>query len=359
MPDLLDEITYPLAVAVPEFHHSPDFKDVYAAFIQAQGEFTPVQKNKTATVKGRSRSGSDYEYGYKYADLADVLAMAVPVLTKHGLGLMQPYVMVGGQLRVVTRLIHSSGQWLQSHGLALAENLLPQDFGSLSTYWRRYDVCSLLGIAADEDVDGQRSAETPKGAESRQVRQPKATQPAEQPSSEAQELLDRRDKIIEELKELLPGRALGQRARAMFPQHETTKTLTVTDLEHLRDVLLKEKTDAEKRALLVQEPETVNTETSSGMPSDIPPDVAALFEEGKLTTAARLSSGPRIGKGLSQRLHKLIGIHKIHTEKELEEDFLIPNGVEHASELPRDMYESLCAWAEGTLQEGESIVEKE
>ena len=340
-------------------YHSPEYKEIYAAFIQAQGEFTPVAKTKTAKVKGRTKTGAEYEYTYKYADQADVLAMALPVLTKHGLGLMQPHMWIDGRLRVATRLIHSSGQWLQSYGLGLPENLAPQDFGSLSTYWRRYDVCSLLGIAADEDVDGPGTGDREQKTENREqktVRQPAAVVKATQPtptSTPGEQLLVERDALIGKLKELVPdGKLLGQKAKAMFPEHQTTKTLMLADLQHLYEALLKEKADREKREAPPPE---------RPVPSDIPPDVAAMFDEGTLTTASRLpppetkiaSGGPRligiptIGKGLAQRLHKLIGIHKIHTEAELLEDCLKPLGLEHASDLPRDLYERLCDWAEG------------
>lgn len=339
-------------------YHSPEYKEIYAAFIQAQGEFAPVAKTKTATVKGRTKTGVEYEYTYKYADHADVLAMALPVLTKHGLGLMQPHMWIDGRLRVATRLIHSSGQWLQSYGLGLPENLAPQDFGSLSTYWRRYDVCSLLGIAADEDIDAQKNAEAARPAP---VRQPEATQPANAatpaiavkpvqpapPVTAGEQLLAERDELIAKLKALVPdGKTLGQKAKAMFPEHQTTKTLTVADLQQFYESLLKEKT-----ALKREVPPLVRETPLPERPvPDIPPDVAAMFDEGTLTTAGRLIGIPTIGKGLAQRLHKLIGIHKIHTEAELLEDYLKPLGLEHASDLPRDLYERLCDWAEGKLE---------
>ena len=333
-------------------YHSPEYKEIYAAFIQAQGEFVPVAKTKTAKVKGRTKTGAEYEYTYKYADQADVLAMALPVLTKHDLGLMQPHMWIDGRLRVATRLIHSSGQWLQSYGLGLLENLAPQDFGSLSTYWRRYDVCSLLGIAADEDMDAQKNLEASRPAP---VRQPEATPPANaaiavkpvQPTPLAtpgEQLLAERDELIAKLKALVPdGKTLGQKAKAMFPEHQTTKTLTVADLQRLYEALLKEKQGS------ASQPTRATREALSPVrpAPDIPPDVAAMFDEGTLTTAGRLIGIPTIGKGLAQRLHKLIGIHKIHTEAELLEDYLKPLGLEHASDLPRDLYERLCDWAEG------------
>jgi hypothetical protein len=360
-----------VAHTTADFFHSPEFKEAYAAFVEAQAEFTPVPKNKTAKVKGRTKTGTDYEYSYKYADLADVLAMALPVLTRHGLGLLQPNLMVDGRLRVCTRLLHKSGQWLQSYGLMLPENMAPQEFGSISTYWRRYDVCSLLGIAADEDVDAQGTGQgtgqkTGEGrapaAQSRAVRQPAAANAPTAPTlSAGEQLLARRDEMVEKLTALVPDRKeLGHRAKLMFPEHKTTKTLTVIDLENLYETLLREKADEERleepklaAPTPTKEPAKPAPEPRTGFPADIPADVAAMFDEGKLTTAGQLR-GRTIGKGLAQRLHKLIGIHKIHTEEELMEVYLKPSGLEHVSDLPYDLYDTLCAWAEGKLEEGTS-----
>lgn len=341
--------------------HSPEMKEIWAAVVEAQAEYTPVPKNKTAVVKGRSKTGSEYEYEYKYADLADVLGMALPVLTRHGLGLLQPHVLIEGKLRVCTLLVHRSGQWLLSYGLALPENLLPQEFGSLLTYWRRYDGSSTLGIAADEDVDAQGIANPRKPAPApRAVRQPSATgpepEPTRKPLSAGEQILAKRDELVEKLTALIPDRKqLGRRAKLMFPEHQSTKTLTVVDLGQLYDVLAREQAEKDSQSQLAQTTKGDEPAQSpgSGLPTDLPADVAAMFDEGKLATAARVS-GSRIGKGLAQRLHKLISIHKLHTEAELTEDYLKPAGVEHVSDLPRDLYEPLCAWAEGKLLEGTS-----
>lgn len=355
-----------LTAGVPELHHSAEFKNIYGAFIQAQAEFTAVPKNKTATIRNQ-KTGSVYTY--KYADLADVLAMALPVLTRHELGLLQPHIRVDGRLRVCTRLIHSSGEWLMSDGVTLLESGSPQDFGTDSTYYRRYDLCTFLGIVADEDIDAQKNAEIRQTAPS--VRQPRAvskpatiTEPQseieppliadkhdQQTSADTQKLTTDREDLILKLKTLVTdNKELGKRAAAMFPQHRSTKTLTVADLQRLYETLQSEKEYRESLTEIVDPAPFV---------ASVPPtheetaDIATMFAEGKLTTASRIT-GPTIGKGLAQRLHKLIAIHKIHTEEELLEDYLKPMGLEHASDLPRDLYASLCDWAEGKLQEGTS-----
>jgi hypothetical protein len=65
--------------------------------------------------------------------------------------------MEAGKLRVVTLLIHESGEWLQSDGIEISEIGEPQQFGAESTYFRRYDGCSFIGVAPDEDTDAQQA----------------------------------------------------------------------------------------------------------------------------------------------------------------------------------------------------------
>ena len=126
------------------------------AFAAAQAEYVPVQKKKTAKVKGTSKNGKDYDYTYQYADLADILEMAIPRLSKQGLAFSQPHCMVDGKLRVVSYLLHKSGEWMHSDGIEISEiSPDPQQLGIESTYFRRYDGSSFLGIAPDEDTDGQ------------------------------------------------------------------------------------------------------------------------------------------------------------------------------------------------------------
>ena len=345
--------------SIPDLHHSLVYKDVYAAFIAAQKEFKPVAKKKTATVRSMKTGAT---YTYHYADLADVLTMALPVLNSHDLGLMQPHILYQGKLRVCTRLIHSSGQWLQTDGINISEMVTRQDFGTDSTYDRRYDLCSMLGIAAEEDIDAQIHEEAeqtgtkPQGVMPR-VRQPGTVspRPPAAASSEAEKFLEHREAVISELKKVEPnGHLLGQRAAAMFPQHKSTKTLTVADLERLLDTMKEEK---QQKAAKTEppKPEPTLEPTQEPFPDDIP-DVAEMFENGSLTTANRIP-GPTIGRGLAQRLHKLISIHNIHTDQELLDDYLKPLGLEHASDLPRDMYGALCDWAEGKLVEGTNVVD--
>jgi hypothetical protein len=121
-----------------------------AALAAAQSEFPPIAKGKTAKI--RTKSG--VEYSYSYADLADILRVILPILGRHGLSVVQPLKRnTAGKLCVTTKLMHGEA-FIESDGLIVPEGLEPQELGSVLTYWRRYDLCSLLAIAPDEDTDG-------------------------------------------------------------------------------------------------------------------------------------------------------------------------------------------------------------
>lgn len=109
-----------------------------------------MPKNRTATVRGKSKDGSPISYSYKYADLSDVIEAVRSALSKNGLAFIQT--LSGEQL--VTLLLHSSGQSLKNAvPLVIAQGTGPQAMGSSLTYSRRYGLTALLGVVAEEDDD--------------------------------------------------------------------------------------------------------------------------------------------------------------------------------------------------------------
>jgi hypothetical protein len=156
--------------------HSESIAALAKALAAAQAEYVTVPKSKSATVKMKSGG----EFKYNYADLADCLAMALPRLSKHGIAFSQPHVIFPDGLRVVTFLLHESGEWMASDGIAISEAGEPQQFGAESTYFRRYDGCSFIGVAPDEDTDAQGAGKrTPKATPAQATQQPapEAAQP--------------------------------------------------------------------------------------------------------------------------------------------------------------------------------------
>lgn len=155
---------------------SEQVNDLFAALAKAQGEMPTIAKTKQAKVKGQSKEGRSFEYSYAYADIADVLEAVLPVLSRHGLSVTQPTVVDGPALMIATRLGHSSGQWIESLYPVCSINGDHQKMGGAMTYARRYALCSLLGIAADEDTDGE-GVEHPVAPEKRKETPPQQVAP--------------------------------------------------------------------------------------------------------------------------------------------------------------------------------------
>ena len=121
------------------------------ALAASQAAFPDIGRNKTVTVQ--KKAGGSYTFAY--APLDAILHLVRPVLTSNQLALSQLLAQVDGKPALRTVLMHSSGELLEDVcPLPMNGSLSPQEFGSLITYVRRYAVVSILGIATEEDDDG-------------------------------------------------------------------------------------------------------------------------------------------------------------------------------------------------------------
>lgn len=140
---------------------SEQINEIAAALAKAQGEFPKIAKNKTGKVRGSTKDGKSYEYSYSYADIADVISAIAPVLSKHGIGYIQPTYLTDTGIFICTRLIHSSGQWMESDYPVSGVTGDHQKMGGAMTYARRYSLCAIVGVAAEEDTDGDGADRVP------------------------------------------------------------------------------------------------------------------------------------------------------------------------------------------------------
>lgn len=108
---------------------------------------------------GRDADGQIGQRSYRYLTLDKLIAETRPILTKHGLAVMQGPVYVergedGAMPALRTTLAHVSGEEATlTCPLYLTEKTM-QGLGAAITYARRYAWQSVLGIAAEEDTDG-------------------------------------------------------------------------------------------------------------------------------------------------------------------------------------------------------------
>lgn len=97
-------------------------------------------------------------YNYKYADLATVMQTAKKPLTDNGFSVSQLLEPDPVNARVTTLLLHTSGQWLKSTVAIKPVKADPQGMGSAITYARRYGYSAILGMATEEDDDGNKAS---------------------------------------------------------------------------------------------------------------------------------------------------------------------------------------------------------
>lgn len=152
------------------------------AFAAAQREFTHPSKNRTVKVK--TKAGP--EYTFDYATFDEILRCTVPHLGKAGISFTQCVDNNGTGDVVTTRLMHASGEWIESETPIFISGEGAQAFGSGITYSKRYALSAMLGVAAEEDDDGNAAD----GNRAKyQDRRPAATQPPKQPPTDSPQWL--------------------------------------------------------------------------------------------------------------------------------------------------------------------------
>jgi hypothetical protein len=121
---------------------SESLTEIGVALSKFQGEVNNVSKDKSG-------------YGYKYADLAQILDVVRPLLAKHGLSVIQMPGKSDSGVTVSTMVLHTSGQWIKSETElpmdSAAKMSAAQAAGSVITYARRYALAAALGIAQEDD----------------------------------------------------------------------------------------------------------------------------------------------------------------------------------------------------------------
>ncbi len=123
---------------------------LYAALAKAQGEFPPIPRDKTVTV--RTKDGRSYTFAY--APLETIFATIRLELSGNGLAVTQTF--RGDDL--ITSLLHSGGGMIESVMRCQRQTGTWQEFGSAITYARRYALVALLGLATEEDDDGNHAS---------------------------------------------------------------------------------------------------------------------------------------------------------------------------------------------------------
>lgn len=115
-----------------------------AALVAAQGEMPAV---KPDSINPHFRS--------EFVSLGHLIATTKPVLTRHGLAIVQAPSAIDGQPALTTTLVHAeSGEQITDTMPLLVGKADMQGLGGAITYGRRYMWASMLGISDQTDDDG-------------------------------------------------------------------------------------------------------------------------------------------------------------------------------------------------------------
>lgn len=117
-------------------------KNLSAALVNFQANLKPVQKDAQNPF-----------FKSDYLTLSGIIEAIREPLAKNGLAIIQAMKVDGANNILMTTLIHVSGEQITSE-IILPSHADPQKFGSLVTYYKRYQLQALLLIStSDEDDD--------------------------------------------------------------------------------------------------------------------------------------------------------------------------------------------------------------
>lgn len=104
-------------------------------------------------------------YQSKYADINSLLETVKPVLTTHGLTIMQPLDILGDRVILRTIVQDSTSKDSITSVVFLPDIQDPQKIGSAITYFRRYSLQALLALEAEDDDGNTASSYKARGEE--------------------------------------------------------------------------------------------------------------------------------------------------------------------------------------------------
>ncbi len=124
--------------------NSEEVNEIFGALAKAQGEMQHAVKNKKNPF-----------FKSHYADIAAIIDACRKPLADNALSINQSPRQVNGQWLMITKMGHVSGQWIEAEMPIICEKNTAQAYGSGMSYARRYALAALLGIAAEDEDDGE------------------------------------------------------------------------------------------------------------------------------------------------------------------------------------------------------------
>jgi hypothetical protein len=127
-------------------------------------KIAPALVQAQSNIKYAIENAKNPHLKNNYADLSSVIDAVKESLNDVGIAFLQtPSPSDDGKLHLTTRLLHTSGEWIEDTATCPLPKQDPQGFGSALTYLRRYSLSAICGLYADDD-DGDRATLRPQNA---------------------------------------------------------------------------------------------------------------------------------------------------------------------------------------------------
>ena len=194
---------------------SESINELATALSKAQGEMT-----------GAKRGANNSFFKSKYSDLASIIEAISEPFNSNDLSFIQSPGISENMVTVTTRIMHSSGQWIEGRIQLPTGKQDAQGFGSAITYAKRYALQGMAGVPSVDD-DGQAAVT--------QHRPP-----------QAKPIVPQRDINIMEIERL--HNAKGKPLDGMFIYASQQIGETVTDFEKLDDAMIENLLEITKRS---------------------------------------------------------------------------------------------------------------
>jgi hypothetical protein len=119
---------------------------------ESLGKIAPALLQAQREIRFAAKDAKNPHFKNTYADLPAVIDAVKGPLNDAGIIFIQtPAPSDDGKLHLTTRLIHESGEWIESTAVTPLQKADPQGVGSAITYMRRYSLAAITGLYQDDD----------------------------------------------------------------------------------------------------------------------------------------------------------------------------------------------------------------
>lgn len=131
-------------------------------------ELATALSKAQAEMTGAKKSSENPFFKSKYSDLSSVVEAISKPFADNGLSFIQSPEISGDMITVTTRIMHSSGQWIEGTVSLPPTKNDAQGYGSAITYGRRYGLQAMAGVPSVDD-DGNDAVKHSKFISAKQI----------------------------------------------------------------------------------------------------------------------------------------------------------------------------------------------